>query len=273
MWCAFLSPFCQLLKYLSSCHSVLASLVTFLRKSAFCALGTPCYACVPGHCSLGTSPSWSGIWKITEHAVPLFLGIYGGSDISSLPDVTLFWMAELRRKVSFLLSGEQSEFSLACCHNRVHLWDNALTCEERLVPRSSMRNVSVWHCPSNASAFRDPPPQRGAFYQLGRSTEEGDEGTGKDVLTALRSSLLWILWAEVPCKSFPAEPSPEPEEPATAYQSSCFTLEPLSFRSSWNDHKETTIHHDPAGKTVPHTGDLNVVKCSSPFAPCPKKAV
>lgn len=108
-----------------------------------CTLGTPCNACVPGHCSLGSfTASWSGIWKITECAVPQFLCIHGGSGTSSLLDLTLFWLAELRRKGFFLLSWEQSELSLACCHNRVHLWDNALTCEERLVTRAGMRHLS-----------------------------------------------------------------------------------------------------------------------------------
>lgn len=76
--------------------------MTFLRKSAPCALGTPRYACVPGHCSLGLfTASWSGTWKITERAVPQFLCIHGGSGISSFLDLTLFWMEEMRRKLFF----------------------------------------------------------------------------------------------------------------------------------------------------------------------------
>lgn len=99
-------------------------------------------------------------------------------------------------------------------------------------------------------------------------TETGGEGTGKDILTALWSSLLRVLWAKVLYQSLPAQPNP------TCHWSGCFTLGQLFLRSSWNDHKETTIHHNPTGKTVVlHTGNLNVVKCSSSSTPCPKMAV
>lgn len=226
--------------------------MTFLRKSAILC---------PGHTTLCLC-TWALLpwlihssleWDLENHwmccsTVPVYTWRQWHL-ISPWFDTVLDGRNE-KEVLFFLLSGEQIELSLACCHNRVHRWDNALTCEERLVIRSDMRNVLVWRCSSNAFVFHDPSFQCGVFCHLGRVTEKEGEGTGKDTLTALRSSLLWILWAEVLCKSLPAEPNPEREElSATAYQSSCFTLGQLFLRSSWNDHKEATIHHDPAGKT------------------------
>lgn len=257
--------------FFSSCHSILASLVTFLRKSAV-------WLC-PGHtmiclCTWALFP-WlvHSIleWDLENHWMCHSSWVCMEAVVSYL---SLTWHCSgwqnWEGKGFFLFSGEQSELSLACCRNRVHLWDNALTREERLLTRhEKCLTVALPIQCFCFSVIHHPNVELSISW--GGVQRKGVKGQAKIFLTVLWYSLLWMLWAKGPCKSLPAEPNPEPEElPATGR----FTLGQLFSRSSWNEHKETTIHRDPAGKTVvPHTGNLNVVKCSSSFTPCPKMAV
>lgn len=190
MWSAFLFFLCQLLKFFSSCNSILASLVTFSRKSAV-------WLC-PGHTMLCLC-TWALLpwlvhsileWDLKNHWMCHCSCVCMEAMAShlSLTCPCSGWQ-NWEGRVFFLLSGEQSELSLGCCRNRVHLWDNALTCEERLVTRSGMRNISLWHCPSNASVFCYPSPQCGAFYQVQR---QGVKGQAK---------IFWLLFGLPCCES------------------------------------------------------------------------
>lgn len=181
------------------------------------------------------------MWKITEPAVQV-----GGWWHLVSP---WFDIDSTEKEGVSLSSREYSELSLACCHSGVNLWDDALSCEERLVPKPGTWNiVSVWLYPSNAYVSCDPSSQCGAFYQLGKGGEERDQGTGEDYLTTILSSLLWIYGILKECKSLTKPNTETGVLPATSNRSSCSTLGHLFLRHRWKEHKETTVRCDPAGE-------------------------
>lgn len=171
----------------------LASSVTFLRKSVWLH---------PGHTVLCLY-TWALLpwlihsileWDLEKSLNMLFHSfcVYMGAVASHL---SLTWHCHgwqnWEGRVFPFTRRTEWALSLACYHNRVHFWDNARTCEERLVTRSGMWNVSVCHCPSNASVLCDPSPQLSNSWG-GGAQRKGVKGQAK---------IFWLFFGLPCCES------------------------------------------------------------------------